>query len=214
MRRGRELVEMSGVGSQYPFGFLHKYFGGRIAQEVHVWPARVPYEADLAALAAPDSVGEVLNRVGAGNDFVNLRHYRLGDPMRQVHWKATARLRRLVVREVLAENHSGFFLHIETPAVLWRRPEQFEKLCGFAATLAEDLFRQQQLIGVVINDRAPIRIRRMADLVLFLDQLAILQPVEHYRASGSIPSRNVIRFEPAAPDGVHALVRGQKAAAA
>jgi uncharacterized protein (DUF58 family) len=212
--RGRELIEMAGVGSEYPFGFLNKHFGGRIEREVYVWPARVKYEASFTAVAAPNSVGEVLNRAGAGNDFVNLRQYQLGDSVRHIHWKATARQQKLMVRQLLAENHSGFYVHVESPAVVWHRPEQFEQLCSLAATLAEDLFRSGQLVGAIINDRAPLQIRRVTDLELFLDQLAVLETVEHYERRSSGPARNVINFEPGHPEGVHAFVRGQKAASA
>jgi uncharacterized protein (DUF58 family) len=213
-RRGRELVEMTGVGSQFPFGFLYKHFGGRVAREVYVWPVRVSYEADLRAISAPESHGDVLSQVGAGTDFVNLRRYAPGDSHRHIHWKASARQRRLMVRQMRAESHSGFFIHVETPASIWRRPEQFEQLCSLAASLAEDLFRQGQLVGVIVNDGAPFQIRRMADLELFLDQLAVLEPLENYAGARTVPKRNVIRFEPGFPEGVHAYIRGQKAATA
>jgi uncharacterized protein (DUF58 family) len=212
--RGRELIEMAGVGSEYPFGFLNKHFGGRIDREVYVWPARVEYEASLAAVAAPNSVGEVRKRAGAGNDFVNLRRYQLGDSVRHIHWKATARQRKLMVRQLLAENHSGFYVHVESPATVWHRPEQFEQMCSLAATLAEDLFRSGQLVGTIINDRPPLQVRRVTDLELFLDQLAVLEVVDHYVPGRGGPARNVISFEPGQPEGVHAFVRGQKAASA
>lgn len=213
-QRGRELIEMTGVGSEYPFGFLYKHFGGRIDREVYVWPARVAYEASLLAMPVPNSVGEVLNRAGAGNDFVNLRQYQIGDSVRHIHWKATARQRKLMVRQLLAENHSGFYIHVESPASVWHRPDQFEQLCSLAATLAEDLFRSGQLVGAIINDRPALQIRRVTELELFLDQLAVLETVDHYRPGRGGPARNVISFEPGQPEGVHAFIRGQKAASA
>jgi uncharacterized protein (DUF58 family) len=213
-RRGRELVEMTGVGSQFPFGFLYKHFGGRFVREVCVWPARMPCHAAMEAWQVPESHGGVLAQVGGGNDFVNLRRYAAGDSYRHVHWKASARQRRLMVRQLRAEHHSGFFLHVETPASVWRRSEQFEQLCSLAATLAEDLFRQGRLVGAIVNDAAPLRIQRVADLELFLDQLAVLEPIDHYAGPRAVPARNVIRFEPGYPDGVHACIRGQKAATA
>ncbi len=212
--RGREVVEMAGVSSQFPFGFLDKHFGGRIAHEVHVWPARIEYTSSLAAVAAPQSVGDVLSRAGSGNDFVNLRDYRPGDAFRHIHWKATARQGRLMVRQVMAENHSGFLLHLETAASTWRIPAHFEKLCRFAGSLAEDLFRQGQLVGVAINDAPPSLVRRFADLELFLDLLAVLEPLENHRPRARPAPPNTIRFEPGANDTVHALVRGHHAASA
>ncbi|RME67223.1 MAG: DUF58 domain-containing protein [Verrucomicrobia bacterium] len=212
--RGRELIEMTGVSSQFPFGFLYKQFGGRIAREVHVWPARIAYASSLVAQAVPNSMGDVLNRAGSGNDFINLREYRIGDSYRQVHWKASARQRRLMVRQLLAENHSGFFLQVDTSASVWSDPEQFEKMCSLAATLAEDLFRQGQLIGAIVNDCAPFFVRRVADLELLLDQLAVIEPVDAAIPGRVVAFRNVIVFAPDENEGVSAYVRGQKAATA
>lgn len=212
--RGREMIEMSGVGSQFPFGFLYKQFGGRVVHEIYVWPKRIRYDSNLLAEPAPNSVGDVLNRAGSGNDFINLREYKIGDSHRHVHWKASARHRKLMVRQLLAENHSGFFLQVDTSASIWADPEQFEQMCSLAATLAEDLFRQGQLVGAIINDCAPFFVRRVADLELFLDQLAVIEPVDASMPGRVVSYRNVIVFAPGLPEGVHAYVRGQKAATA
>lgn len=38
-------------------------------------------------------------RRGEGNDFHQLREYRVGDSLRQIDWKATSRMRKLITRE-------------------------------------------------------------------------------------------------------------------
>jgi uncharacterized protein (DUF58 family) len=42
-------------------------------------------------------------RRGEGQDFHQLREYRQGDPLRQIDWKASARLRKLISREYQEE---------------------------------------------------------------------------------------------------------------
>ena len=213
-RRGRELVEMTGVNSKFPFGFLHKHFGGRVAREVYVWPARIVYQIMMGAIPSADTMGESVARLGHGTEFMSVRRYQSGDSHRHIHWKASARQRKLMVKQLLAENQRGYFLHIETPVLVWDRTEQFEQMCSLAASMAEDLFRQGQLVGAVINDGLPILTRRVADLDLFLDQLAVVEPVENFGAGRTLPLRNVITFEPGRPEGVHAILRGRKAASA
>ena len=213
-RRGRELVEMVGVNSKFPFGFLHKHFGGRVVREVYVWPARIVYQIMMGAVPAADAIGETVPRPGHGTEFMSVRRYQSGDSHRHIHWKASARQRKLMVKQLLAESHRGYFLHIETPVVAWDKPAQFEQMCSLAASMAEDLFRQGQLVGAVINDGMPILTRRVADLELFLDQLAVVEPVEHFSGGRVLPLRNLITFEPGRPDGVHAILRGRKAASA
>lgn len=212
--RGRELVEMTGVNSKFPFGFLHKHFGGRVAREVYVWPERIVYQIRMDAAGTAEAVGESVQRPGRGTEFMSVRRYQSGDSHRHIHWKASARQRKLMVKQLLAENQRGYFLHIETPVVVWEDAAQFEQMCSLAASMAEDLFRQGQLVGAAINDGAPILTRRVSDLELLLDQLAVVEPVEHFGGGRQLPLRNIITFEPGRPEGVHAILRGRKAASA
>jgi uncharacterized protein (DUF58 family) len=173
-------------------------------------------------------------RPGAGNDLLALRRYQAGDSHRLIHWKASARLRQLMVRQFAAESAEGFFLWLETPPGSWPRTEQFELLCRFAATLAEDLFTAGRLTGARVNIEEPMAIRRVRDLESFLDRLAVLEPeAENHppepsrRAGGRETSpdsstgfpagrnrRNVITFAPEGTRGVAAYVDGEKSATA
>jgi hypothetical protein len=136
----------------------------------------------------------------------------------------------MMVTRRAAEGEDGYSLWLQTPADVWTRPEQFELLCGLAATLAEDLFRAGRLGHVAIDDDAPVPVRRVADLEGFLDQVAVIQPrAEESRtrpartaagrsqaASGGFPlkRKNVLTFAPDGARGVGAYVDGEKAASA
>lgn len=222
-RRGRLEVGLRAVGSLFPFGFLHKSVASELAREVLVWPAPVEYRRHLggAAWRAAISQGEV-NRPGHGGDLLALRRYAPGDSPRLVHWKATARLRQILVRQFAAEGLEGFILHIDSAASAWPRPEQFELALGFAATLAEDLFKLERLEALMIDDEPPQTVRRLRDVESFLDRLALLEAVERparvrlvedLRAAGHGP-RRVLRIEPQGARGVAALLDGKPAATA
>ena len=219
-RRGRLCVGLRSVGSLFPFGFLHKSVASTLAREVLVWPAVVEYRRHLAGNAwrGTPSQGAV-NRAGHGGDLLALRRYAPGDSPRQVHWKASARLRQLLVRQFSAEGMDGFVLRVDSDAALWPRREQFELALGLAATLAEDLFKQERLRAVWIDDDAPQTVRRLRDVELFLDRLALLEPVERPpRAGGDgtrgAAPRRVLRIEPDGARGVAALLDGNPAATA
>jgi len=173
-RRGLVRVELTSVGSLFPFGFLRKSHGTRLRHDAIVWPAPVDYRFMRAAAAKRQAEGRRTARPGVSNDLLALRRYQTGDSHRLIHWKASARLRRLMIRQFAAESTEVYFLRIETPPGRWQREEQFELMCGFAATLAEDLFTEARLAGAVINAGNPIAIRRVQDLERFLDQLAVL----------------------------------------
>jgi uncharacterized protein (DUF58 family) len=233
-RRGVVRVELTGVGSLFPFGFLRKRHGTALRHDAIVWPAPVEYRFTRAAAAPHSAEGARLARAGASNDLLALRRYQAGDSHRLIHWKASARLRQLMVRQFAAESTATYFLRIDTAPEIWRREEQFELMCGFAATLAEDLFTEARLAGAAIETGAAIAIRRLRDLEWFLDQLAVLEWKAADRGSeagnnagageggpdsgggfrAAQARRNVITFAPEAVRGVAAYVDGQKTATA
>lgn len=227
-KRGEAVLELEGVGSFFPFGFLRKTIGTTLRQPVLVWPAQVDYQWKGATAALAGTQGQRTPRAGTGEDLLSLRKYSRGDSHRLIHWKASARLGQLMVRQFAAETLDGFVLRVDTPAGLWSRPEQFELLCSFAATLAEDLFAEGRLRAVGVNGRW-IETRRVRDVEAVLDLLAVAEagsssaggrPASTTGAGGTpalrltagetpalrTGARNLITFAPEGARGVTAYV--------
>lgn len=183
-KRGRLRLELASIGSQFPFGFLRKLLATELAEEAVVWPAPVAYRRLAEAGARRTAGGQRTARAGSGLDLLALRRYAPGDSHRLIHWKASARSRSLLVRQFAAESTEGFSIWLRTEAASWPRPEQFELLVSFSATLAEDLFRAGQLLAVAIDDEPPVPVRRVADLEAFLDRLAVVQPRQEGNGAG------------------------------
>lgn len=215
-RRGEAVIELGAVGSLFPFGFLRKNIGTALRHPVLVWPAQVEYQWKGAGAAHAGSSGQRTARAGTGDDLLALRKYEQGDSHRQIHWKASARLGQLMIRQFAAESHDGYVLRLDTPAAIWTRPEQFELLCGFAGTLAEDLYAAGRLRGVSVNGGPLLETRRLRDLEAWLDELARLQPVEKPDPgpAGSAATKNIITFAPEGARGVTAYADGQQTASA
>jgi uncharacterized protein (DUF58 family) len=229
-RRGRLRVELQSVGSLFPFGFLRKSLTTGLGADVLVWPASCEYQRQGEGtnwLAAQSS--SRVNRAGQSGDLLALRRYVPGDSPRLVHWKASARLRRIMVRQFAADGLVGYTLRVTTTAAIWSRPEQFELALSFAATLAEDLFRMERLQAVMIDDEAPQAVRRLREVEIFLDRLAQLQPSEPALRPGSTSASPVyssggsdrnsrhgslLQLEPQGPRGIAAYINGKIAATA
>lgn len=215
-KRGLLRVQLAAVGSLFPFGFLRKDVGTDLVTETVVWPAPIEYRRYSLATARRTAGGERVSRPGSGGDLLALRRYTTGDSHRLIHWKASARTQQLLVRQFAAESAEGYSLWLRTDSGVWSRPEQFEVLVSFAATLAEDLFRVGRLISVALDAEPPLATRRVHDLELFLDTLALLRPTETPMAAGEliVAKQNLLTFSPDGARGVGAYVDGKLAASA
>jgi uncharacterized protein (DUF58 family) len=213
--RGRKRVALNGVGSLFPFGFLRKLTGAQIEKEVIVWPAPADYQwaSGRSSLALAGERRRA--RVGSGGEFIALRRYESGDSHRLIHWKASARTGKLLVRQFSEEASEAYSIRVGTDARTWSRPDQFELMLGMASAMAEDLFRSGRLSSGAINGEPLRPLRRLADLEGFLDRIACLEP-EPVPGIGDPFGRvrNQITFAPEGARGVCAHVDGLKAAAA
>ncbi|MEN5100248.1 DUF58 domain-containing protein [Stenotrophomonas sp. TWI377] len=87
------------------------------AMTVRVYPNFAPLTrfALFSAEQASRLVGAHLKRRrGEGTDFHQMREYRVGDSLRQIDWKATARARKLISREYQDEKNQQLVLMIDT----------------------------------------------------------------------------------------------------
>lgn len=205
-QRGRDYLEISGVESMFPFGFLRKAVGGATSREIIVWPRRIEYTFLPQVAQAPHSQGESRRRPGTGTELMNLRGYQPGDPRKLVHWKASARLRRLVVRQIAEEDRDSFLLRIDTSTALWQDPDAFERCCEFAGSLAEDLFTHDRLRGYAINDEPVVLTKRLHDLHLLLERISTLEPADYPPPEGLPAGSSVVSFRPNEKGGVVAYV--------
>ena len=68
-RRGVETIEIAGLETQFPFGFLRKTIGGGMSKEVAVWPRRVDYEFHPVPGLQAHRRGTVNLKPGEGSDI-------------------------------------------------------------------------------------------------------------------------------------------------
>ena len=86
-------------------------------QAVRVFPNFAPLArfALLSAEQASRIVGaHIKRRRGEGTDFHQMREYRVGDSLRQIDWKATARARKLISREYQDEKNQQLIVVLDT----------------------------------------------------------------------------------------------------
>ena len=208
-RRGPCTVRLSGVESQFPFGFLRKTLGADSGETVLVWPGRIDYGFRPGGGGLRQRSEASRQRLGQGSDLLNLRPYQRGDAPRTIHWKASARTGSLVVRQFAQEGMSGYHLFVDPDVRQWT-PERFERLCRLAGSLAEDLFHQGRLETVQVADAPPAQVKSIRELHAFFDTLARLQ---RRKSEGSAPyaATQLIRFKPESSEGIAIFLDDERA---
>lgn len=199
--RGEGSIQVEGPESTYPFGFLRKQTGSIARKRFLVWPALDPRHSPLPAPRRTTKAGGAHRRIGAGTDLVQLRDYQRGDPPRRIHWKATARTGRLMVRQLADEGSGAFLLHIDCSETLWKDAEEFERFLSKVSTVAGTLFTHNRLSGYLFNRDELHAVRHLAELNDLNDRLALAE-----RYPGHIgriaPRGNMVRFRPTAEGAI------------
>ncbi len=103
-RRGRFIIKDFELSTKFPFGFFrHRRRLSAQAAEIVIFPSLV--EIDEEAMDLPLNAGKIVApKKGLGQDLLSMRDYQPMDDLRRVDWKATARTRRLIIREFSAED--------------------------------------------------------------------------------------------------------------
>jgi uncharacterized protein (DUF58 family) len=115
-RRGTWTFEPAHLQIASPLQLWWLLRRGADAHEVRVYPnfAEVKKYAALATGHRLTMLGvHQRRRRGEGSEFHQLREYRDGDSLRQIDWKATARMRRLISREYQEERDQQVVLVLD-----------------------------------------------------------------------------------------------------
>ena len=105
MRRGRLRFAAVTIARPDPLGLVQALRRLPLPQSLVVLPRRYPVpDIGLPGTRKYQPGGVALaSSVGDSEEFVALRDYRPGDPLRRIHWKSWARVGKPVVKEYLDE---------------------------------------------------------------------------------------------------------------
>lgn len=124
-------------------------------QRVRVYPNFAPLTrfALFSAEQASRLVGAHLKRRrGEGTDFHQMREYRVGDSLRQIDWKATARSRKLISREYQDEKNQQLVMLIDTGRRMMAREDalgHFDHVLNASLVVSYLALRQGDGVGLL-----------------------------------------------------------------
>ena len=152
-QRGRYQLRGFRIETDYPFGLLTTAQTFERASKLLVYPRFDPLDRldlPMGRRYQPGGVAFASAR-GESVEYIGNRDYREGDSVRDIDWRATARLNRPIVREFREE----YFLraavildtHVPTP-----NPEacaNFERAVSLCAAIGDALNRAEYLVDIL-----------------------------------------------------------------
>ena len=148
-RRGELDPIDASVSTRFPFSLFEKSFGLAVPVAIIVYPRPSPPPARSESLpvAAPSGRPFLSGRVGAFPRGV--REHLPADPVRDIHWKTTARTGRWMVKEREGEATPGIELRVNEGGT----PEEYETRLSETCGAVLDLERRAVPFRLRIGDR-------------------------------------------------------------
>ncbi|HEV2636056.1 MAG TPA: DUF58 domain-containing protein [Actinocrinis sp.] len=184
-RRGDHTPDLVTVRTLGPLGLAGRQGSRQIPWRLRVLPpfdSRKHLPSRLARLHETDGTSPVLTR-GQGSEFDSLREYVIGDDVRSIDWRATARRNDVVVRTWRPERDRHVVIVLDTGRTSAGRVGDVPKLDSaldaalLLAALATragdrvDLLAYDHQVRTYVTGALPGR-----TLALFSDAMAVLEP--------------------------------------
>jgi uncharacterized protein (DUF58 family) len=113
IRRGRDLHVGFRIATRFPFGLFEKSREVLSSGELVIYPAVDPVQLPPASGGRSVGTNHIVGR-GHGDEFLGLKLMRPGEDPRDVHWRKTAALGQMVMRERAQESRPDIKITLDT----------------------------------------------------------------------------------------------------
>lgn len=150
LRRGLFRLEGLTLARTDPFGLFRAFAKIPAPETMLILPKRysLPDIALPGEMRFQEGGVALASNVGQSDEFVSLREYRRGDPLRRIHWRSWAKAGKPIVREFEDEFFSRHALVLDTFS---EEPfsETFEEAVSVAASFACTIRTQESLLDLL-----------------------------------------------------------------
>jgi uncharacterized protein (DUF58 family) len=179
--RGHVLIDGFELSTRFPFGFFRRRRRLRARNvDIIVYPKPEMISDELHLL--PMYAGRMpAMRRGAGHDLFSMRDYQPQDDLRHIDWKATARSRRLTVREFTSEDERRITIVLDTRLAHGAGSDlvqRFERGVVQAASLIKHFIDERAEVRLVLGDEVGPFSSGTEQLYRCLRRLALVVPAE------------------------------------
>ena len=171
-RRGLHHFGPVTIESQAPFGLFRRRRRKRASLSLLVYPRTYPMRRLALAEGAYGPVDHP-QRARLGLEVIGSRYYYPGDPLKHIHWRNTARLRKLAVKEMQDTTERTLAVVFDVRQDIGHgRETTLEYSIKLAASIGLHAFRS----GESIHLAAGRLVGQWVEAEPFLRELALLEP--------------------------------------
>ena len=202
-RRGRYSLGPISLTVTDPFGLARRSWPAGAADEVTICPRVHELRPPPGAPGRLRSASPFAVRFHApavdGEEFLTLREYEVGDDLRRIHWRSTARTGELVVREDEAQWQPRAVVLLDTRPTA-HDEASFEAAVEAAASVVARLARSVRPVEVITTDGRTLGVtgsggrHGLGGEALIMDQLAVVETSAPEHLAGAVrPLRAQVR---------------------
>jgi len=179
MRRGQDVHVGFRIATRFPFGLFEKSREVPAEGELVIYPAVDPVQLPAPAGGRTPGGDLVVGR-GHGEDFLGLRLMREGEDPRDVHWRKTAAVGRMVMRERARETRPDVTITLDVIRPHGAGDEwaaAFERRIRDVASRAVAHLKRGDRVAVMTTANGAARADRTVGADPLLRYLALIEPV-------------------------------------
>ena len=163
------------IKSGFPFIFFSRKIKARLEGEVTVYPELIEVEEfEVVQGREEDAVAAI--RPGRGEDLLAIREFRDGDDIGDIHWKATAKAEKLMVRELSEEEPRAVTVILDDRKPY--NPDAFERGISYAASYSQMLIDKGFYVSLITCGKMLPLGSGIDHLYKVLDMLAVAKEEE------------------------------------
>jgi uncharacterized protein (DUF58 family) len=179
VKRGRDVHVGFRIATRFPFGLFEKSREVPAEGELIIYPAVDSVQLPLSSPGRSVGSDGIVGR-GHGEDVLGLKLMREGEDPRDIHWRKTAAIGQIVMRERAREARPDISLPLDVV-----RPEAanddwesgFERRIRDTASRAVAHLKRGDRVTIVTNGAGSARADRAAGADPVLRYLALIEPV-------------------------------------
>ncbi|MGH9341815.1 MAG: DUF58 domain-containing protein [Acidobacteriota bacterium] len=193
--RGIYAIEGFEVTTTFPFGFFWRGRKLSAQGEIFVYPELVDLKSLFLRFPFLQGSQEKVLK-GRGNVLYNIRDYQSGDSARSVHWKSTAKLGRLMIKDFSSEEDAPLKIIFSTflPDTLPAGRRQFEKAVSCICSLARHYQTCGQSFGFDSGEFQISMNGNRKDYELLMEYLTCVQPCAHIQVNSAAADPTAVVF--------------------